>query len=170
MLGAVRTLAVVAVAFWLTWSAYRHVAVYALRRRVVVVTDRVLANVVAAASLLLALLFPLPAVVGAAVVAVLAAVALRWRGIWVVAGAPTGLIFERAGLVMRGMSFAFDGPSGRSLEDRTGRVHVAILASITPLAHVLRVHPARGINKVALFRANLRKFLVAVPRQRRVKA
>lgn len=167
MAQAVRLLAALAAAAWLAWNVYRHVAVYWVRRRVVVVTDRVLGDLLAAAGALPALAVPsLPTAVAAAL-GIGAAVALRRTGLWIVIGASTERIFDRAALVLRGMAFVFDRWDGRSIEEQRGRIRIAIFASPTSLMHVLHVRPARGINKVALFRANLRKFLVAVPRQRR---
>jgi hypothetical protein len=167
MADVVRGVVAVAVAVWVAWNLYRHIAVYAFRRRVIVVTERVAGNLVAGAGLLPALAIPSLVTAATGALAIGIAVVLRSTGVWVILGASAERIFDRGGLVLRGMSFGFDAAGDRSLEDRSGRIRVAILGSLTPLTHVLRVRPARGINKVALFRANLRKFLVAVPRQRR---
>jgi hypothetical protein len=65
------------------------------------------------------------------------------------------------------MGFSHDESGERSLEERGGRIRLRVGVSPTARTHVLRLRTARGINKVALFRANLRKFLVAIPRERR---
>jgi hypothetical protein len=69
--------------------------------------------------------------------------------------------------VLRGMGFRLEEATPSTLQERDGRVRISFGASPSQRTHVLRLQTARGINKVALFRANFRKFLVAIPRERR---
>jgi hypothetical protein len=92
---------------------------------------------------------------------------LWWTELWVVVGASPERILERAGLVLRGMGFSYDTEGPHNLEERSGRIRLRVAVSATGRTHVLRLRSARGINKVALFRANFRKFLLAIPRERR---
>jgi hypothetical protein len=167
MAGALQFAAITLFAVWLAWNVYRHVAVYLVRGRIVVVTDRVLGNLVLGAAGIGVALARFPADVVIFVLGVGAATAL-WRAeLWLVVGATPERIFERAGLVLRGMGFRFDETKARTLEEREGRIRVWVAASLASRTHVLRLRSARAINKVALFRVNLRKFLVAIPRERR---
>jgi hypothetical protein len=167
MAQAIRILALILFAVWLLWHIYRHLAVYLVRGRVVVLTDRVLGNLVLGLGGIAVVLSPFPAdaVVLAAILA--ADLALLRAGVWLVAGASPGRILERAGLVLRGMGFSFEQTGERDLEERGDRIRLRVTVSPTARTHLLRLRTARGINKVALFRANFRKFLVAIPRQRR---
>jgi hypothetical protein len=167
MAQAIRTLVLIVFAVWLGWNLYRHLAVYLVRGRVVVLTDRVLGNLVLGLGGIAVILSPFPAdaMVLAAVLA--ADLALLRAGAWLVVGASPARILERAGLVLRGMGFAFQQTGERDLDERGGRIRLRVAASPGPGTHVLRLRTTRGINKVALFRANFRKFLVAIPRQRR---
>jgi hypothetical protein len=167
MARVLRTVAATVFAGWLVWNLYRHVAVYLVRGRVVVVTDRVLGNLTLGAGGLAVILSPFPIDL-ALLAAVLAADGLLWwAGVWVVVGASPGRILERAGLVLRGMGFLYDQRGPRALEEHDGRIGLQVALSPTARTHLLRLRAARGINKVALFRANFRKFLVAIPRERR---
>ena len=149
MVQAIRILALVVLGTWLAWNLYRHLVVYLIRGRVVVLTP-----------------YPADAVVLAIVLA--ADVALLWAGIWLVVGASPERILSRAGLVLRGMGFSHSATADAGeLEEEGGRIHLRLAASPTPRTHLLRVRTARGINKVALFRTNIRKFLLAIPRERR---
>jgi hypothetical protein len=116
---------------------------------------------------LVALVAPSPATAVIAILMVAADIALRFAELWIVLGASPERLMDRGALVLRGMTFAFDARAGRSLEERHGRIRVSILASPIRRAHLLRVRTTRGINKVALFRTNFGKFLVAIPRERR---
>lgn len=167
MAGGIRTLALIAFALWLGWNLYRHLAVYLVRGRVVVLTDRVLGNLIFGFGGIAVILSPFPAD-AVVLVAILAAdMGLRRAGTWLVVGASPGRILERAGLVLRGMGFSFEQTGDRTLEERGGRIRLRVAASHGRATQVLRLQAARGINKVALFRLNLRKFLVAIPRERR---
>jgi hypothetical protein len=141
--------------------------VYLVRGRVVVVTDRVLGNLVLGAGGIGVVVSPFPADVVLLAAVLAADVLLRWAEVWLVVGASLGKILERAALVLRGMGFSHDETGERSLEERSGRIRLRVAVSPTARTHVLRLRTARGINKVVLFRANLRKFLVAIPRERR---
>jgi hypothetical protein len=167
MAEAVRTLVLILFAVWLGWNLYRHLAVYLVRGRVVVLTDRVLGNLVLGLGGIAVILSPFPAdaMVLAAVLA--ADLVLLRAGAWLVLGASPARILERAGLVLRGMGFSFELAGERDLDERGGRIRLRVVASPTARTHLLRLRTARGINKVALFRVNVRKFLVAIPRQRR---
>lgn len=154
-------------AVWLGWSIYRHVAVYLLRGRVVAITDRVLGNLILGAGGIGVVLSPFPADL-VLLVGVLAADALLWwTEVWLVVGASPERILERAGLVLRGMGFSHEADQGRGLEEAGGHIRVRVAASPTARSHVLRLRTARGIRKVALFKTNFRKFLLAIPRERR---
>jgi hypothetical protein len=168
MAQAIRTLALVVLGTWLAWSLYRHLVVYLLRGRVVVLTDRLLGNLVLGLGGIAVVLTPFPAdavVLGAVLAADLA---LLRGGVWLVVGASSGRILERAGLVLRGMGFSHSATAdARTVEEDGSRIHLRVAASATSRTHLLRVRTARGINKVALFRTNFRKFLLAIPRERR---
>lgn len=164
---ALRTAAVVLAAAWLAWNLYRHIAVYLIRGRVIVLTERVMGILLVPSGLLLIIAVPSLETIVTALVTLVAALAIRWTGLWVVVGAPRERIFERAGLVLRGMSYPFDVSGVRFIEERRGRIRISVLASLTSRTQLLRLHAARGIRKVALFRDNLRKFLLAIPRERR---
>jgi hypothetical protein len=167
MARVLRTGALIVFGVWLGWNLYRHVLVYLVRGRVVVFTDRLLGNLALGAGGIAVVLSPFPADV-AVLAAVLAAdVLLWWAEVWLVAGASPERILERAGLVLRGMGFRYDEAGERAIQERGGRIRLRVAGSPTGGTHLLRVRTARGINKVALFRANLRKFLVAIPRERR---
>ena len=167
MLQVIRTLALIAFAIWLGWNLYRHLAVYWVRGRAIVLTDRVLGNLVVGVGGIAVLLSPFPAD-AVVLVAILAAdLALVRAGAWLVVGASPSRILERAGLVLRGMGFAYQQTGERVLEEQGGRIRLRIAGSPTARTHLLRLRSARGINKVALFRANFRKFLLAIPRERR---
>jgi hypothetical protein len=162
-----RTVALVATAMWLGWNLYRHLLVYLVRGRLVVGTPRVIANLLFAAGLLVVLAAPsVPTIAGVAVAAA-AALGTRKVGLWVVGGASPERIFERAELVLRGMSFPFERSGSRTLEEKTGRIRISVIASPGGRVTLLRVRTARRQEKVALFRGNLRKFLLAIPRERR---
>ena len=165
---AIRILALVVFGAWLGWNLYRHLGVYLVRGRIVVLSDRVLGNLALGVGGIAVVLspFPVDAVVLAAVLAV--DLILLWTGVWVVVGASPERILERAGLVLRGMGFSYSAlPDGSALEEGAGRIRLRVMASPTSRTHLLRLRTARGINKVALFRANFRKFLLAIPRERR---
>lgn len=167
MAGAVRAAAIILFAVWVVWNVYRHVAVYLIRGRIVVVTDHVLGNLAFGAAGIGVALTPFPADVLMFILVVALATAIRQAELWLVVGASPELILTRGGLVLRGMGFRFDQPDARTLQEREGRIRVWVAASPSRRTHVLRLRTTRGINKVALFRANLRKFLVAIPRERR---
>lgn len=156
----------VAAAVWLGWTIYRHVAVYLFRGRIVVVTDRVFGDLVLAGGVIGIASVPFPTWIVFLVLALAAAASLRWAELWLVVGASTDLVLRRGSLVLRGMGFAFD-EGGPSLEERGGRIRVSVATSLSTRTHLLRLRTARGINKVALFKVNFRKFLVAIPRERR---
>lgn len=167
MSQAIRTLALVVLGAWLAWNLYRHTAVYLVRGRMVVLTDRLLGNLVLGLGGIAVVLSPFPAD-AVVLVAVLAADrALLRSGVWLVVGASPGRILERAGLVLRGMGFSFEQTAEHDLEERDGRIHLRVAGSPAARTHLLRLRTARGINKVALFRVNFRKFLLAIPRERR---
>jgi hypothetical protein len=153
--------------FWLAWNIYRHVAVYLLRGRVLAITDRVLGNLVLGAGGIAVVLSPFPAnwalLAGVLVVDVL----LWWAEAWLVVGAPVERILERAGLVLRGMGFSYEEDGRRGLDEAGGHIRLRVVASPTGRTHVLRLRTARGIRKAALFKANFRKFLLAITRERR---
>jgi hypothetical protein len=163
----IRVLALIAFSLWLGWNTYRHLAVYLLRGRVVVLTDRALGNLILGVGGIAVILSPFPADAVVLVTILAADLILLRAGIWLVAGASPGRILERAGLVLRGMGFSFDQTGERDLEEQGGRIRIRVAVSAGSGMHVLRLRTARGINKVALFRVNFRKFLVAIPRQRR---
>jgi hypothetical protein len=167
MARLLRTVAVSVFAVWLGWNLYRHVLVYLLRGRVVVVTDRVLGNLILGVGGIAVLLSPFPIDLILLTAVLAADVLLWWTQVWVVVGVPAGRVVERAGLVLRGMGFSPDEVGEKGLREAGGRIRLRVAASPTARSHLLRVRTARGINKVALFRANLRKFLVAIPRERR---
>lgn len=167
MARILRIAAVVMAVVWVAWNLYRHVVVYFIRGRVVVMTDRVVGNLVGGAGLLIAVVAPTSATIIMALVALATAATVRWKRLWVVVGASPGRIFERAGLVLRGMNFPFEIVGERSVEERRGRIRISVVASPAARTHVLRLRLARGIRKVALFGVNLRKFLVTIPRERR---
>jgi hypothetical protein len=149
------------------WNVYRHIAVYLIRGRVVVVTDRVLGNLALGGAGIGAALMPFPADVLIFLLVLVGATALWQAELWLVVGVPRELVLARGGLVLRGMGFRYDEPDTRTLQEREGHIRVWVAASLSRRSHMLRLRTARGINKVALFRANLRKFLVAIPRERR---
>ncbi|MGH2682108.1 MAG: hypothetical protein ACRDIX_02620 [Actinomycetota bacterium] len=167
MARLLRTLAVSVFAVWLGWNLYRHVLVYLLRGRVVVVTDRVLGNLILGAGGLAVLLSPFPIDLFLLIAVLGGDALLWWTQVWVLVGIPAGRIVERAGLVLSGMGFSPGEVGEKGLREAGGRISLRVAASPTARSHLLRVRTARGINKVALFRANLRKFLVAIPRERR---
>jgi hypothetical protein len=167
MLQVIRTLALIAFAIWLGWNLYRHLAVYWVRGRVIVLTDRVLGNLVLGVGGIAVILSPFPADAIVLVVILAADLALVRTGAWVVVGASPARILERAGLVLRGMGFSYEQTGERHLEEQGGRIRLRVAGSPTARTHLLRLRSARGINKVALFRANFRKFLLAIPRERR---
>jgi hypothetical protein len=164
----IRTLALVVFGTWLAWNLYRHLVVYLVRGRVVVLTDRALGNIVLGLGGIAVVLAPYPAD-AVVLVAVLAAdLVLLWAGLWLVVGASPGRILDRAGLVLRGMGFShFATADAWDIGEDGGRIRLRVASSPTPHTHLLRVRTARGINKVALFRTNFRKFLLAIPRERR---
>jgi hypothetical protein len=87
MARVLSTIAITLFAIWLGWNFYRHVAVYLVRGRVVVVTDRLLGNLVLGAGGIGVVMSPFPADV-VLLAAVLAADALlRWAEVWLVMGA-----------------------------------------------------------------------------------
>jgi hypothetical protein len=167
MLQVIRTLALIAFAIWLGWNLYRHLAVYWVRGRVIVLTDRVLGNLVLGVGGIAVILSPFPADAIVLVVILAADLALVRTGAWVVVGASPARILERAGLVLRGMGFSYEQTGERDLEEQGGRIRLRVAGSPMARTHLLRLRSARGINKVALFRANFRKFLLAIPRERR---
>jgi hypothetical protein len=167
MLQTIRTLALIAFAIWLGWNLYRHLAVYWVRGRVIVLTDRVLGNLVLGVGGIAVILSPFPADAIVLALVLAADLALVRAGTWLVVGASPARILERAGLVLRGMGFSFEQTGERDLEERGGRIGLRVAGSPAARTHLLRLRAARGINKVALFRANFRKFLVAIPRERR---
>jgi hypothetical protein len=162
-----RGVAITIVSVWLAWNVYRHVAVYLLRGRVLVITDRVLGNLVLGAGGIAVVLSPFPAdlVLLAAVLA--ADLLFWWAEVWLVVGASPGRVLERAGVVLRGMGFSYEQTGEGSLHERDGHIRLRVAVSPSGRTHLLRLRTARGINKVALFRANFRKFLLAIPRERR---
>jgi hypothetical protein len=168
MVQAIRILALVVLGTWLAWNLYRHLVVYLIRGRVVVLTDRLLGNLVLGLGGIAVVLTPYPADAVVLAIVLAADVALLWAGIWLVVGASPERILSRAGLVLRGMGFSHSATADAGeLEEEGGRIHLRLAASPTPRTHLLRVRTARGINKVALFRTNIRKFLLAIPRERR---
>lgn len=167
MARIVRTVAIVATATWLGWNLYRHLLVYLVRGRLVVGTPRVIANLLIAGGLLVVLVAPSSATVASMAVAAAAALGTRKVGLWVVGGASPERIFERAALVLRGMSFPFERSGPRALEERAGRIRISVIASWGRRMTLLRVRTAPRQAKVSLFRDNLRKFLLAIPRERR---
>jgi hypothetical protein len=167
MARTLRTVALVATSAWLAWNLYRHLLVYLVRGRIVVATPEVTGNVLIAAGVAIALTAPSVVTVVVVAVAAVAAASVRWSGLWIVGGASPDRIFERAGLVLRGMSFSFERPGFRVLEEEKGRIRISAIASPGGRATLIRVRATTRQAKVALFRANLRKFLLAVPRQRR---
>lgn len=164
MAGIIRVAALVVVSAWLAWNLYRHVAVYLVRGRVLPLTDHVLAKLIAGVGAVVALAAPSLATVIVLLLCIGASAAVWWAQLWVVTGATPSRIVDRAGLVMRGMAFRFETASEGTIEESDDRISISVVASMTSRTHVLRVRSARGIKKVALFRANLRKFLLAVPR------
>jgi hypothetical protein len=167
MLQVIRTLALIAFAIWLGWNLYRHLAVYWVRGRVIVLTDRVLGNLVLGVGGIAVILSPFPADAIVLVVILAADLVLVRTGAWVVVGASPARILERAGLVLRGMGFSYEQTGERDLEEHGGLIRLRVVGSPTARTHLLRLHATRGINKVALFRANFRKFLLAIPMERR---
>jgi hypothetical protein len=162
------TLALVVLGAWLGWNLYRHLVIYLVRGRVVVLTDRALGNILLGLGGIAVVLSPFPAdaVVLAAVLA--ADLVLLRAGIWLVVGASPERVLSQASLVLRGMGFSHSATADAGeLEEDGGRIHLRVAASPTPRTHLLRLRTARGINKVALFRTNIRKFLLAIPRERR---
>ena len=158
-----RVVGLVLTATWLGWTLYRHVGVYLARGRVLAVTAPVLARIVALAGLVVALAAPSRATWSAAGVAGALAFAVRLAQVWIVVGAPLGRVLERAELVLRGMSLSSE-VAERSLDGAGGRLRITVAVPLGGLAHLLRVRSARGIKKLDLFRANLRKFLLAIGR------
>ena len=167
MLQVIRTLALVVFGAWLGWNLYRHLAVYLLRGRIVALTDRVLGNLALGVGGIAVVLTPFPADAVVLTAVLVTDLILMWAGVWVVVGASPDRILERAGLVLRGMGFSFEQMGERDVHETGGRIRIRVAASPTARTHLLRRRTARGINKVALFRANFRKFLLAIPRERR---
>jgi hypothetical protein len=164
----IRILVLVVFGTWLAWNLYRHLVVYLVRGRVVVLTDRALGNIVLGLGGIAVVLSPFPAD-AVVLVAVLAAdLVLLWVGTWLVVGATAERILERAGLVLQGMGFSHSATADAwGMGEDRGRIRLRVAYSPTSRTHLLRVRTARGINKVALFRTNFRKFLLAIPRERR---
>jgi hypothetical protein len=158
-----RVVALVVAAAWLAWNLYRHVAVYAGRGRVIAVTPPVLARILALAGLGAALAAPSPSLWSVAAVAAAAAVALRLAQVWVTLGTSVERVLERAALVLGGMGLASE-VTERALHGAGGRLRITVIASLGGRMHLLRVRSRRGIKKLDLFRANLRKFLLAMSR------
>ncbi|HEV8683557.1 MAG TPA: hypothetical protein VGS09_12415 [Actinomycetota bacterium] len=167
MTRILRSVAVTIVAVWLAWNVYRHVAVYLIRGRVLVITDRVLGNLVLGAGGIGVLLSPFPADIVLLAAALAADLLFWWAEVWLVVGASPGRVLERAGVVLSGMGFSYEQTGEGALEERDGRIRLRVAVSPSGRTHLLRLRTARGINKVALFRANFRKFLLAIPRERR---
>lgn len=158
-----RVVGLVLGAAWLVWTLYRHVGVYLARGRVLAVTAPVLARVVALVGLVAALAAPGLATWSAAGAAIAIALVVRLAQVWVVAGAPIERVLERAELVLRGMSLSSE-VAGRSLVGADGRLRITVAVPLGRRAQLLRVRSPRGIKKLDLFRANLRKFLLAIGR------
>lgn len=158
-----RVVGLVLGAAWLVWTLYRHVGVYLVRGRVLAVTAPVLAPVVALVGLVVALAAPGLATWSALGAAIVIALVVRLAQVWVVAGAPIERVLERAELVLRGMSLSSE-VTERSLVGAGGRLRITVAVPLGRRAQLLRVGSPRGIKKLELFRANLRKFLLAIGR------
>lgn len=158
-----RVAALALAATWLAWTLYRHLVVYVVRGRVLAVTAPILARVSALAGLVVALAAPSPAAWVAAGAGGALALVVRAAQVWIVIGASVDRVLERAALVLRGMSVPAE-VGGGGLASVDGRLRVTAAVSVGTRAHLLRVRSARGIKKLDLFRANLRKFLLAIGR------
>jgi hypothetical protein len=158
-----RVVGLVLTAGWLGWNLYRHVGTYLVRGRVIAVTAPVLARILALAGLAAALAAPSGATWSVAGIAAAMALAVRLAQVWIAVGTSLRRILERADLVLRGMGLSSE-VTERALQGAGGRLRITAPASLGPRTHVLRVRSARGIKKLDLFRANLRKFLLAIGR------
>ncbi|HUG88070.1 MAG TPA: hypothetical protein VMP42_04820 [Actinomycetota bacterium] len=158
-----RVVGLVLTAAWLVWTLYRHVGTYLARGRVLAVTAPVLARIVTLAGLGVALAAPSRATWSSAGTALGLAFVVRLAQVWIVVGAPLGRVLERAELVLRGMSLSSE-VAGRSLVGAGGRLRITVAVPLGRRAQLLRVRSPRGIKKLDLFRANLRKFLLAIGR------
>ena len=143
------------------WVMVRYVVLALIYGRRVVITSAVGAKLVAATALVVAMVSLHPAIIVAVGgVAVVAVTAIYIAKPWVVFGATTEYILDRAEFVARGLLMKYRRTGRGLVTEPSGDASISVLAALWG-AHILRVTTTSDSKKSLLFSQGLVKFIGA---------